>query len=371
MSSPNQLSSARVKARAVELGFDLCGIAPAGDVDTLQQLARWLGRGFGGRMTYLNRTARVRADVRRWLPSARAVVVVANIYNTRHPHHVELADAGRARIARYAWGDDYHDVMGRRLGSLAGWMRGAAGPGFDAKWCVDDGPVQEKVYAWLAGIGWIGKNTCVINPGVGSWLLLGVLACNAGLEPDAPATDQCGTCELCLDSCPAGAFVEPYLLDARRCLSYLTIEIRGAIPDGQRPGLGSHVFGCDICQDVCPHNALAPVAGDVCWQPKAALRDATLRSLWDMDDAALERAIEGTALRRAGVRGLRRNLAVAIGNAGPTLAGLLAPRKAPGTVAPEHGARDRAPGALPDGERPSLDDPIVAEHIDWGSSRAR
>ena len=205
MPSPNQLSSARVKARAVELGFDLCGIAPACDLDELARLPHWLARGYGGRMTYLNRTARVRADVRRWLPSARSVAVVANLYNTDHPHHVEMADPSRARIARYAWGDDYHDVMGRRLGELAAWMRDAAGPGFDARWCVDDGPVQEKVYAWRAGIGWIGKNTCVINPGIGSWILLGALVSNVDLEPDEAAVDRCGTCRLCVEACPTGA----------------------------------------------------------------------------------------------------------------------------------------------------------------------
>jgi epoxyqueuosine reductase len=365
MSSPNLLDSASVKARAFELGFSLCGIAPARDADELQRLPLWLGRGYGGRMTYLDRTARVRADVRCWLPSARSVVVVADFYNTDHPHHVELAGPTRARIARYAWGDDYHEVMGRRLGDLAGWMRDRVGPGFDAKWCVDDGPVQERVYAWLAGLGWIGKNTCVINPDMGSWLLLGVLACNIGLQPDTPAMDQCGTCRLCLEACPAGAFAEPYVLDARRCLSYLTIEIRGSIPEEQRPGLGAHVFGCDICQDVCPHNALAPVTRDGCWQPKAPLRDATLETLWTLDDTGLQRTIEGTALRRASVRGLRRNLAVAIGNAGQTLAGLLSPRMVPGTISTGGGAESEVPGTFAHTGRPSLDDPMVAEHLDW------
>ncbi|MFO7691643.1 MAG: tRNA epoxyqueuosine(34) reductase QueG [Vicinamibacterales bacterium] len=354
MSSPNQFSSAGVKARAVELGFDLCGVAPACDLDELAMLPQWLARGYGGRMTYLNRTARVRADVRRWLPSARSVVVVANSYHTDRPHHVEMADPARARIARYAWGDDYHDVMGRRLAELAGWMRGEAGPLFDARWSVDDGPVQEKVYARRAGIGWIGRNTCVINHAIGSWILLGVLATNVFLEPDEAAVDRCGTCALCVEACPAGAFAEPGVLDARRCLSYLTIEIRGGIPDDQRPGVGAHIFGCDICQDVCPYNAGAPVATDACWRPRPELADARLARLWDMDDAELERAIEGTALRRAGVRGLRRNLAVAIGNAGPQLASAL----------------DLGPRASTRGDgRPSLQDPMVAEHISWARLR--
>jgi epoxyqueuosine reductase len=350
------MTSAQVKQRARELGFDLCGVARAGDVPELARLPQWLTRGFGGRMTYLNRSARARADVRRWLPSARSVVAVANLYNTRQPHDVELADPARARIARYAWGDDYHDVMGRRLDGLARWMRGEAGPAFDARWCVDDGPVQEKVYAWMAGIGWIGKNACVINPEIGSWILLGALVTNLELEADAPALDQCGACRLCIEACPADAFAEPYVLDARRCVSYLTIEIRGAIPDAQRPSVGAHIFGCDICQDVCPYNALAPASADACWQPRAPFQAAGLASLWATDDAALERAIAGTALRRAGVRGLRRNLAVAIGNAGLPLASLLDP--------PEE------PGSFGDEGRTSVRDPMVAEHVAWARGRA-
>ena len=361
------MTSDQVKARARALGFDLCGVARAEAIGELSRLPEWLARGFGGRMTYLNRSARVRADIRRWLPSARSVVAVAALYQTDRPHHVEMADAGRARIARYAWGDDYHDVLGDRLDALARWMRGRAGAGFEARWCVDDGPVQEKVWAWRAGLGWTGKNTCLINPGLGSWILLGVLACNVDLETDAPAFDQCGTCRQCLDACPTGALVEPYVLDARRCLSYLTIEIRGAIPEAQRRDLGSHIFGCDICQDVCPFNASAPVARDACWQPKPALSDATLAGLWEDGDDALAGAIEGTALRRAGVIGLRRNLAVALGNSGappdepPT--GRLAP-----IPADTHGP---APARSPADARPSLDDPMVAEHVAWARTHAR
>ena len=361
------MTSSQVKHRARAAGFDLCGIAPAGDLEELARLPEWLALGFAGRMTYLNRTARVRADVRRWLPSARSVVAAASLYNTDRPHHVEMADPARARIARYAWGDDYHDAMGRRLDELARWMHDAAGPGFEARWCVDDGPVQEKVYASRAGIGWIGKNTCVINAGIGSWILLGVLASNVDLEPDEAAVDRCGTCRRCIDACPAGAFAEPYVLDARRCLSYLTIEIRGSMPAGQRAGVGAHIFGCDICQDVCPYNAVAPIVRDACWRPRAILERPRLESLWALDDAGLERAIEGTALRRAGVRGLRRNLAVAIGNAGPVLASRLLPEEGPRSASGS--AEDDAVSAS-DGS-PSLRDPMVAEHIGWARSRPR
>ena len=349
------LTSSQVKARSLELGFDACGVAPAVDLPALSRLPDWLARGFGGRMTYLNRTARVRADVRHWLPSARSVIVVASLYNTDEPHDIEIADPARARIARYAWGDDYHDVMGRRLADLAAWMREEAGPGFDARWCVDDGPVQEKVYACHAGIGWIGKNTCVISPEVGSWILLGVLACSLPLDPDSPAVDRCGHCRLCVEACPAGAIVEPYLLDASRCLSYLTIEIRGSIPEEQRPGLGAHVFGCDICQDVCPYNSTARISSDVHWRPRPMLKRASLEALWMAGDSELDEGIAGTALRRAGVRGLRRNLAVAIGNAGSSLASILASEAGEGRAA----------------ERRSLGDPAVAEHVAWARTRPR
>jgi epoxyqueuosine reductase len=361
------LTAHQIKERAKRLGFDLCGIAPADDIPELGRLPDWLARGYAGRMTYLNRTARVRADVRRWLASARSVVVVANLYNTDQAHDIEIADPSRARIARYAWGDDYHDVMGRGLAELAGWMRDLAGPGFDARWCVDDGPVQEKVYAARAGIGWIGKNTCVISPDIGSWILLGVLVSNVDLDADAPAVDQCGTCRLCIDACPSGAFAEPYVLDARRCLSYLTIEIRGGIPAEQRGSIGAHIFGCDICQDVCPYNALAPVSDAACWQPKAVLEGAKLETLWAMDDAALEQATDGTALRRAGVRGLRRNLAIAIGNAGLPAASILDWKKGSGTISR---SSEKEPGSFSAEGRPSLRDPMVAEHVDWARARS-
>jgi epoxyqueuosine reductase len=345
------LTSAAVKARALELGFDLCGIAPAGDFAELTFLPDWLARGFGGRMTYLNRTARRRADVRAWLPSARSVIVAACVYNTDEPASLERTGAGEAAIARYAWGDDYHRTMGERIQRLLEWMRATGEEPFDAVTCVDSGPVQERVYAQYAGIGWIGKNTCVINPQIGSWILLGVIVTSLDLEPDTPALDQCGTCRLCLDACPTQAFVEPHVLDARKCLSYLTIEIRGAIPPDQRPAMGAHVFGCDICQEVCPFNQQAPVTAGPEWQVRPALRRPALTDLWRASDAELGQVIAGTALERVGVAGLRRNVAVALGNAGSAEARktLCLPLDAAGS--------------------PSASDPNVAEHAAWAMQR--
>ncbi|MCX6551375.1 MAG: tRNA epoxyqueuosine(34) reductase QueG [Acidobacteria bacterium] len=308
------ITAADVKQRALALGFDLCGIAPALDFSELAFLPQWLRRGYGGRMTYLNRTAKRRADVRRWLPSAQSVIVVACVYNTDAPYSIEVIERERAQIARFAWGDDYHDVMGTRVQALTAWVLEAGGADVEARWCVDDGPVQERVYAQYAGLGWIGKNTCVINPQVGSWILLGVIVTSLHLDHDDPALDQCGTCQLCIEACPTGAIVEPRVLDARRCLSYLTIEVRGDIPEDQRADLASHVFGCDICQDVCPCNASAARSAGPEWQPRTALDQPTLTGLSALTDAELESAIAGTALRRAGVAGLRRNLALALAN---------------------------------------------------------
>src|SRR5262245_38893189 len=248
------MTSAQIKAQARELGFDACGIAPAASHPELQFFREWLDRGYAGEMAYLHRSAERRADVRQVLPSARTVIVTATNYNTTRPYSTECGDPQRAHIARYAWGDDYHDVLGRRMELLLAWMREQAGEPFDARAYVDTGPVQERVYAQYAGLGWIGKNTCLINPELGSWLFLGEIICTLALEPDTQGLEQCGSCTRCLEACPTGALVEPGLLDSNRCLSYLTIELRSAIPDEYRAALGTHVYGCDICQEVCPYN---------------------------------------------------------------------------------------------------------------------
>lgn len=345
------LTSAGIKTKAIELGFDLCGIAPADDFPELRFLPDWLARGYGGRMTYLNRTARRRADVRAWLPSAQSVVVVACAYNTSEPTSLERDDRAEAVIARYAWGDDYHRSMGERLAALLAWMREAAPAPFDAVTCVDAGPLQERVYAQYAGLGWIGKNTCLINPRLGSWILLGAIVTSLNLDAADLSFDQCGTCRLCLEACPTQAFVEPHVLDATKCLSYLTIEIRGSIPEKQRPALGPRVFGCDICQDVCPFNQQAPVSARAEWQPRPALRRPGLAALWRSSDAALAHAIAGTALERVGVAGLRRNVAVALGNASAAV------------------AREALLMPLDPLECPSTSDPNVAEHVAWARDR--
>jgi len=312
---PSAMTSDEIKAKARELGFDGCGIAPAAAHPELQFFREWLDRGYAGEMAYLHRTAERRADVRNVLPSARTVIVTATVYNTDRPYSTECADAGRAQIARYAWGDDYHDVIGARLDALVVWMREASSEPFDARAYVDTGPVQERVYAQHAGVGWIGKNTCVINPQLGSWVFLGAILCSLSLEVDAPSIDQCGTCTLCLEACPTHALVAPGVLDSTRCISYLTIELRGDIPAEHRAAMGSHVYGCDICQEVCPWNAVAPRSKDPAWHPRPAWDLVDLVTLSTRSDDELADALRGSPMRRTKAQGLRRNVGIALENA--------------------------------------------------------
>jgi epoxyqueuosine reductase len=310
----DRLTALAVKQKAVDLGFDLCGIAPAANHPELKFFSEWLARGYAGEMGYLARSADQRADVRAVVPSARTVIVTATVYNTDRPYSTECADSGRAQIARYAWGEDYHDVIGRRLQQLLAWMRDTTTEPFDARAYVDTGPVQERVYAQYAGLGWIGKNTCVINPERGSWIFLSEIICSLPLDVDAPAFDQCGTCTLCLEACPTQALTAPGVLDSTRCISYLTIELKGQIPPALQPAIGSHIYGCDICQEVCPWNATPFVSNDPSWQPRRAWDAVDVRELSDRTDEELRASLRGSSMRRAKVAGLRRNIGVALDN---------------------------------------------------------
>ena len=312
------MTSAEIKAHARTLGFDACGIAPAADHAELRFFREWLDRGYAGEMAYLHRSAERRADVRNVVPSAQTVIVTGTIYNTDRPYSTECADPDRAQIARYAWGDDYHDVIGARLESLLAWMREQSPEPFEARAYVDTGPVQERVYAQHAGVGWIGKNTCVINPEIGSWIFLAAIICSLPLDVDAPSLDQCGSCTLCIEACPTQAIVAPGVLDSTRCISYLTIELRGDIPEAHRAGVGSHVYGCDICQEVCPWNASAPRSDDPAWQPWPAWDRVDLLTLAQRSDDELTAALRGSPMKRTKVQGLRRNIALARENAEAT-----------------------------------------------------
>jgi epoxyqueuosine reductase len=346
------LRSGDVKAKAHDLGFDLCGIAPAEVLPETRRFQEWLARGYAGEMAYLSRSAQRRADPRRVLASARSIVSLGVLYNTDRPYSIEDDRPGGASIARYAWGDDYHSVIAGRLEAFTGWIREQAGNEVECKAYVDTGPVLERQYAQRAGIGWIGKNTCLISPALGSWIFLAEILCSLPLDPDPPALDQCGECTLCLEACPTGAFVEPRVLDSTRCISYLTIELKGAIPEPQRPDVGTRAYGCDVCQEVCPWNLgrPAPVSTDTAWLPRAALDGPTLAALWRRTDAELSDLMADSAMSRAGVRNFRRNLAVAIGNSND-----------PEALEALH--------AVDSSIAPSLKDPVVAEHVVWARER--
>jgi len=349
--APRVLSADDVKREALALGFDLCGVAPADGHVELGFLRDWLDRGYAGEMQYLHRSAARRADVRQVVPSARSVISLGTIYNVARPYSVDNTDPRQAAVARYAWGDDYHVVIEQRLDALLSRMRASAGESFEARAYVDTGPVQERVYAQYAGLGWIGKNTCLINPELGSWIFLSEIICNLDLAPDEPIFDRCGTCTLCLASCPTGALVEPGVLDATRCISYLTIENKASIPVEHRDSIAEHAYGCDICQDVCPWNqpSIAATSRDPAWQPRGGLDLPRLLDLWRQSDDELRTLLKGSAMKRAGVRRLRRNLAVAIGNSGEAA----------------------EVEALESHDEPTCRDPLVQEHIAWAAGKLR
>jgi epoxyqueuosine reductase len=308
------LTSSDIKFQARSLGFDLCGVARAEHYPELDYLPDWLASGYAGEMAWIGRNADRRADVRHVLPGARTVIATGTLYNTNRPYSDQQAP-DVARISRYAWGDDYHDVLKTRLKTLLDWMRAHSPEPFEARAYVDTGPVQERVYAQYAGLGWIGKNTCLINAELGSWLFLAEIICTLDLDPDTQGLEQCGSCTRCLDACPTDALVEPGVLDSGRCLSYLTIEHRGDVPPKYHASIGTQVYGCDICQEVCPYNQPAPISGDSSWQPRAGLDLPRLVDLARRSDDQLRALIKGTPMTRAKVAGLRRNLDIALVNA--------------------------------------------------------
>jgi len=338
------LTAERIKAKAHELGFDLCGIAAAENFPELAYLEEWLARGYAGDMAYMSRSADRRADVRNVVPGARTVIATGTIYNTDRVRPKADRAPSHAIIARYAVGDDYHDVLKARLDALLAWMRTESPASFDARAYVDTGPVQERVYAQYAGLGWIGKNTCLINAEHGSWLFLAEIITTLDLEPDTQALEQCGACRRCLDACPTGALVDAGVLDSTRCISYLTIELRTAIPEPYRPALSNHVYGCDICQDVCPYNHPASTSADPAWQPRDGLDLPRLVDLWRRSDTELRTLLKDSAMTRPKLTGLRRNLAIAIGNSGDEAA-----------LAELRRERD---------DQPSAADPMVRAHIE-------
>jgi epoxyqueuosine reductase len=295
-----------------------------------------------------------RASLNSVAPWARSVVVCGKNYNTNAPYSIETlpekaeANAGRGWISRYAWSrEDYHDSVLRRLRQVEARLRQESGPDIETRSYVDTGPLVERVYARHAGVGWVGKNTCIINQKQGSWLFLGVILTSLELQPDIPAPDRCGSCTRCLDACPTNAFIGPYRMDASRCISYLTIEKRGSLPAELRQGMGHHVFGCDICQDVCPWNRKAPVTTDPEFQPRPELVNPALEWLAGLTDEGFRETFRKSPVKRAKHSGLRRNAVIAMGNSGRT-------------------------EFLPQLEELAKDpDPVVAEHARWAVARLK
>jgi epoxyqueuosine reductase len=302
---------ARIRAKARELGFDPVGIADLGPPKTYEAFTQWIAKGYAGEMGYLERGAEKRSDTRLPFEGVRSAIVVGLDYGGREPS---------GPVARYARGDDYHDVMTARLRSLHAWIEQELGTPVRGKAYVDTGPILERDLAQRAGLGWIGKNTMLINPERGSFFFLGALLLDLALAADAPfEADRCGTCTRCIDACPTGAIVAPRELDARRCISYLTIELRSDIPDALQPQVGDHLYGCDVCQDVCPWNvSFARELEEPAFMARAAVAGRDARQLaeavLDLSDDDFARSFRGSPMKRAKLRGLQRNARVILSN---------------------------------------------------------
>jgi epoxyqueuosine reductase len=303
----------QIKQQARELGFDLVGIASAGPSRWHDYLRKWLDDGQAGEMVYLAGRFTERSDVGEYVPGARSVICVAiNYYVPLEPLTAEQVSR-HGRVARYALGDDYHELIKTRLHRLADWIRGRV-PDALTRACVDTAPVMEKELAARAGVGWLGKNSCLINPKIGSWLLLGEIVTTLELPPDDAATDHCGTCTRCIDACPTGAITAPYQLDARRCISYLTIEHRGPIEPTLRSQMGNWLYGCDVCQDVCPHNTKAPTTTDPRLEPRFPTGTLNINDVINWSEQHYRDTLRGSAMKRVKLPILKRNARIVAEN---------------------------------------------------------
>lgn len=306
-----------IKREARLLGFDAIGIAAVAQspipTTLIERLQEWLRRGYHGMMTWIARDPSRRADPQLVLPGCRSLISVGMNYDTGHR---ATEGPGYGRIARYAWGKDYHTILGNRLESLEARIRSLA-PGVITRSYVDTGPIMEKAWAQQAGLGWIGKHSNLVSSDYGSWLLLGEILTTLELPPDVPASDLCGSCSLCIQACPTGAIVEPYVVDANRCISYLTIEFRGAredIPAELSSHMGNHIFGCDDCLDVCPFNFRGERTTKPAFFPSPITIAPRLDDLSALDEVNFARQFRESPIRRAKFRGLQRNVAIAQDN---------------------------------------------------------
>jgi epoxyqueuosine reductase len=350
--------SAVAKEAAAAAGFDLAGIASVQEQDfpELAGFSQWVEAGHSGEMKYLEKRTESgelrRAALKNAAPWARSVIVCALNYNADQPYSTQVHDPDRGWISRYAWSRrDYHNLLLQRLQQVETAVRSCAvryNLPIETRRYVDTGPIVERVYAKYAGIGWIGKNTCIINQKLGSWIFLGVILTSLELTHDLPAADRCGSCTRCIDACPTEAIIAPGKMDARRCIAYLTIEKRGNVPLEFRASVGHHVFGCDICQDVCPWNTKsgnAPPATAAEFEPQEKLVHPELKWLAQMSEEDFREVFRGSPIKRTKYAGLRRNVAIAMGNSGN-------------------------PDFIPQLEKMAAGpDPVVAEHARWALER--
>lgn len=307
----NELTSA-LKSEARRLGFSLAGVCAAVEPPGISGFREWLQAGYAGEMHYLADREEAYAHPSAVLDGARSIVMLAMNYQTTE---AKPAESGEGLISRYAWGEaDYHDVIHAKLKQLTAWVREQV-PAASVRGVVDTAPLLEREFAQLAGLGWIGKNTLLLNRDHGSWFFLAALLTDQVLEYDAiHETDHCGTCRACLDACPTDAFPQPYVLDATRCISYLTIELRDQIPSELRSGIGDWLFGCDICQDVCPWNNHAPTADEAAFEPRTDQNPIALAGLFDLTDDDFRTRFRKTPPWRSKRRGILRNAAIVLGN---------------------------------------------------------
>jgi epoxyqueuosine reductase len=378
----NQSDTAWVVEQANTMGFDLCGIVPAEKFPELDLTKEWLARGYAGEMGYLADPRRI--DPSSVMPQLRSIIVCALNYNSPAPRSVDAlspSDAQpRAWISRYAWGQDYHEVLQQKLQSLASRLPERFTEPFQLRIHADTGPLHERIFAKHAGLGWTGKNTLLLNAKLGSWFFLGVILTTLDIPPtlapaESPPPDLCGTCTKCIDACPTEALIEPYVMDARLCISYLTIELRGSIPEALREPMGRHIFGCDICQDVCPWNRKAPITYAAEFQPRiftsgtgaspreqipAVPRSVENESLFlprlewlaAMNEEQFRAIFRRSAIKRTKWRGLMRNACIALGNSVPV----------PGSSHYERICRLLS-------QLSTSSDPIIAESAQWALSR--
>ncbi len=343
-----QISGPDLKARLIsvarEIGFDFCRIAACNAPAHATEFREWLNEGAHGEMHYMQHGEEKRCDPEKVLPGAKSIAVFALNYFQGNAVRRAATTAKTGRVARYAWGEDYHEVIANKLHKIDEFLRRFGG---QQKYYVDTGPVLERDHAAQAGIGWHGKSTMLIDQRLGTWFFLAELLTTLELLPDEPVRERCGTCERCITACPTGAITGPHQLDARRCISYLTIELKGAIPLELRPLIGDRIFGCDDCLDACPWNRFAQESRESAFSSRRSTTGMLLREYLELNDDEFRRLFKDSPIKRIKRRGFLRNVCVGLGNVGD-------------------------PSDLPALERAAADlEPLIAEHATWAIRQIR